>query len=404
MDLSEDQIIGLFRKCVSAELSPLEKTLLLQWYVDADLDRFETMLGLYLSTVSVPANVEPVLPSGWQGFQRARLIAAITDADLAEEEVVPDLPIIRRANWFYWTAAASVVVLVIGMYFFRNSTPHPSLPSIQAAILAPGGEKATLTLGNGSRIVLDSAGSGTLASQGGSQVVKLAGGLLAYRAAAGKADAEPVFNTIETPRGGEYQLILPDGTHVWLNAASSIHYPSTFTGTDRTVAITGEAYLEVAKDPSRPFRITAGDLQVQVLGTAVDVMAYSDEAAVKTTLIDGSVKVAAGGASTLLRPGQQAGFDRKEKTLSLSSPDIDEVVAWKEGKFLFTHASLRTIMRQMGRWYDVDVVYQGNVDDILFTGMLARKQNAAQSLEILALDKKVRFLTEGRKITVIPIH
>jgi transmembrane sensor len=310
-------------------------------------------------------------------------------------------------------AAAAILLLgSITILYIHNKRRTASIAQVinrsaeAVAPLAPGGNKAILQLGNGSTIVLDSAHNGLLARQGAARVLKLDSGQLSYQGDT-QAGAHPVvYNTISTPRGGQYQLVLPDGTAVWLNAASSLHFPTAFTGKDRTVTMTGEAYFEVAKDPSRPFHVRTGDMTVDVLGTHFNVMAYTDEKSVKTTLLEGAVKVSEGGQERLLSPGQQASLNLFPQApapsqISVRPVDVQQVIAWKNGFFEFDNMDLGTIMRQISRWYDVDIRYETADTSARFGGGISRKLNLPDVLRLLEVNG-VHFRLENRTLTVIP--
>jgi ferric-dicitrate binding protein FerR (iron transport regulator) len=232
-------------------------------------------------------------------------------------------------------------------------------------------------------------------------VVKQSNGQLAYNTQNEKP-TEVLYNTLTTPRGGQYQLVLPDGSKVWLNAASAISYPTAFTGSERKVEIKGEAYFEIAKNTAMPFIVKVNDAQVQVLGTHFNINAYSDEDAIKTTLLEGAVKVTKDAASTLLKPGQQAILGRSSNEIRVQeNTDLDAVLAWKNGYFSFNQTDLATIMRQIARWYDVDIVYSDKVPERRFGGEIPRNTNAAEVLKMLE-ESKVHFRIEGRKVIVLP--
>jgi ferric-dicitrate binding protein FerR (iron transport regulator) len=209
------------------------------------------------------------------------------------------------------------------------------------------------------------------------------------------------MNTIQTPRGGQYQVILPDGTKVWLNAASSLTYPTAFTGGDRAVQLRGEAYFEVAGNKEKPFKVMVGNMQVNVLGTHFNVMAYEDENAIQTTLLEGAVQVTNGGVSHLLKPGQEGRLDRSSDAFRLLDVDADEAVAWKNGVFQFGGISIETVMRQIVRWYDVDVEYQGRTNEH-FRGTISRSANASEVFKMLELTGAVHFTIDGKKVIVKP--
>lgn len=314
-------------------------------------------------------------------------------------------PVARRL-WFRVAAAALLIgIFFIGITLYRVPSPviysDATLAAQQA--IPPGHDGATLTLADGSKVVLDSLGSGLLTTQNGTKVV-LNNGQLTYQADNANATAV-VYNTISTARGRQFKLTLPDGSQVWLNAASSLRYPTAFTGNERNVEITGEAYFEVAKNEQMPFKVKAnGRMEVQVLGTHFNVNAYEDEEAVRTTLLEGSVKVAAAERSVILKPGQQASISNKSNESSpilVQTVDIEAVVAWKNGVFNFQDATLERVMRQLARWYDIEIVYEKGIPNIVFEGEINRQNALADvlhSLERLG----VHFKLEGRRLTVLP--
>jgi ferric-dicitrate binding protein FerR (iron transport regulator) len=255
-------------------------------------------------------------------------------------------------------------------------------------------------LANGKKIVLDSMSNGVVAVQSGAKIL-LKNDQVSYN---NTREAEAVsYNTMSTPRGRQYTLVLSDGSKVWLNAASSITFPTSFMGKERNVEITGEAYFEVAHDAERPFKVKVGDMQVQVLGTHFNVNAYEDEGDIKTTLLEGSVKVSKGNENTLIVPGEQA--------VILNSPsgvggitvkkdiDLDEVVAWKNGLFNFNNADLKTVMRQLSRWYNVNIIYTGEIPNRVFGGEMQRDLHLSQVLKLLEKNN-VHFKIDGKNIVV----
>jgi len=263
----------------------------------------------------------------------------------------------------------------------------------------PGGDKATLTLADGSTVILDEAKNGILAQQGSSKIIKV-GAKLLYDPT-DKNSKDVVYNTISTPKGGQYQLELPDGSLVWLNATSSIHFPTSFAGKERRVEITGEAYFEVAKNRDMPFIVSVNGAEVQVLGTHFNVNAYSDEDNVKTTLLEGSVRFVHGVNADMLKPGQQSQLAGDGQVKVVSNVDVDEVVAWKNGMFDFENAGIETVMRQLSRWYDVEIEYKGKPDD-LFIAEIRRQIKLSDALKALELTGKVKFEIQGKKIIVMP--
>ena len=267
--------------------------------------------------------------------------------------------------------------------------------------IAPGGNKAILTLANGNTLVLTNAKNGKLASQGGMAISKTADGQVKYAESGQNALSNTlVYNTATTPKGGQYQLILSDGTKVWLNSASSIKYPVSFIGNERRVELIGEAYFEVAHNAAKPFRVVSNGQTVEVLGTHFNINAYADENAVKTTLLQGSVKVSSAGSSSVIKPGEQAQFNNGKINV-VRGVDLDAAVAWKNGLFYFEDNSIQEVMRQFARWYDVDVKYEGEVPSRHFSGEISRNINATQMLDILSF-KKIHYKLQGKTIIVMP--
>jgi len=257
-----------------------------------------------------------------------------------------------------------------------------------------------LTLANGTRILLDTVQRGAITSQGNSRVLKTDDGRLAYEPVT-KKTTSLVYNTLSTPRGGQYQLTLPDGSRVWLNAASSITYPTAFTGDERIVSITGEAYIEVVHNKDQPFRVQAGDQLVEDIGTAFNINAYSDEPVIKTTLVAGKVKVSSGTATRVLSPGQQV--QGKGSMLEMvAGVDVDQVLAWKNGAFSFRNADLPTVMRQLARWYDIEVEYTGPVPAGTFDGEIGRGLTLNQVLQGLAQARINYTIVNSHKIVIRP--
>ncbi|MBB5441077.1 archaellum component FlaF (FlaF/FlaG flagellin family) [Pedobacter sp. AK017] len=320
------------------------------------------------------------------------------------EQILPMLTETRLMKTFPWrriAAAASVVLClsVGGYYLLKDKTENPEVIAAKQQDFTPGSNKAILTLSNGKQILLDEAGKGKLAAEGNSVINKIGNGRVVYNDDRSLNDnAANVLNTMATPRGGQYQLTLADGTDVWLNAASSITYPATFTGKDREVEITGEVYFQVAHNADKPFRVKSNGQTVEVLGTHFNINAYDNEAAIKTTLVEGSVAVTANNQKKFLKPGQQAMLS--SNTLTTKSVDINEELAWKQGYFDFTDADIKSIMRQLSRWYDVDVEFVGPVTTETFTGRISRGRNISQVLKIVEGSKYVHLTFEERRIMV----
>lgn len=306
-------------------------------------------------------------------------------------------------KWWGW-AAAILLLLTTGTYLWmQNGEKHQqhTLFSQQIPLkdIPAGKSGAILTLSDGTQLVLDSLRNGTIALQNGTQVI-LKNGQLAYDPTS-KNNGSITYNTMSTPKGRQFQVTLPDGSQVWLNSASSITYPTSFIGNERRINIEGEAYFEVAKNPKMPFRIKINNrAEVEVLGTHFNINAYRDEDNIKTTLLEGQVKVTAGSENALLQPGQQAQLKATEKILIINA-DIEKVMAWKNGFFNFDGVRMDEVMRQLSRWYDIEVVYEKGVPSIVFAGEMDRTVSLNGLLKGLE-GFGVHFRVEGRRLIVLP--
>ncbi len=317
-----------------------------------------------------------------------------------------DHPVGRRRSYrLIRVAAAACILLGLGLAGYLLIRQKHSQPAVaRAADILPGGNKASLTLANGQKIILDGTRNGRLAQQDDITVTKAKDGQLIYKAeetsaaAAGKniatAGNNIGYNTISTPAGGQYQVTLSDGSRVWLNASSSLSYPVSFSG-ERTVSIMGEAYFEVAADGKKPFRVKTRAGEVEVLGTSFNINSYEDEPEIRTTLLQGKVRV---NGSTVLQPGQQAQV--WGDGVRVVMVDTEPFVAWKNDKFMFDNSDIRTIMRMIARWYDVKVEYAGPITDEKFGGSVSRFSNVSKVLDILQLTGNVHFKVDQRRITV----
>ncbi len=348
----------------------------------------------------------------WDTFEpREPMPEAVSDRILSNifpsEETTFDEPEQARGiTWLWPKLVAAALLIGLGLYWWKGYQGKVQLAQQQVAVtqsvdLPPGGNKAVLTLGDGSSITLDSAGNGLLASQGGTSVTQAGKGQLVYKSEQ-EAAAVPVINTVTTPKGGQFHIVLPDGTGAWLNAASSLRFPTAFTGKQRNVDITGEVYFEVAHNKQMPFVVKNGETRITVLGTHFNVMAYDDEKVMRTTLLEGAVKVTRGTSEALLAPGQQARINAGTGNVRVvDGVDTDKELSWKNGYFQFENESLESVMRQVSRWYDVEVQYEGNTRGENFTGRLPRNSNVSKLLKILALSG-VKFRIEDKTIIVTP--
>jgi len=332
-----------------------------------------------------------------------------------------------RVGWRRMAAASVVLLLGAGVVLWSRFSARRTITGLDRPVVAiqkdfaPGGSKATLTLDDGSNITLDSsAAKGRLAQQGMTSIINMSGGGLVYRIdgdaeegkTGGAGTGSVLYNTVSTARGGQYRVRLPDGTAVWLNAASSLRFPTGFIGKERVVELKGEAYFEVAANVSMPFHVklhtSSGEGDVEVLGTSFNVNAYDDEQMMRTSLVEGAVRIKAGAVATLLRPGQQAQLVGAGLVHVKDNVNMDEVVAWKNNRFNFKSADIRTIMRQISRWYDVEVEYTaaappGDSSKKVsphFNTEISRNTNASDILTALELTGKVKFRIENKKIIV----
>ncbi|QEH43828.1 FecR family protein [Chitinophaga sp. XS-30] len=306
---------------------------------------------------------------------------------------------VHRNTRFNWRIAAAVIFAVLGAatgWILLKQGDKTAETVVQVQDVLPGSDRAVLQLGNGQIIVLDTSHGQII--QNGALTVNNDSGLLNYYGKAAMAE----YHTLSVPRGGQYKLQLPDGTDVWLNAASSITYPTAFTGAERIVEITGEAYFEVAKMKQKPFRVkSANGSEIEVLGTHFNVNAYADEPSVVATLLEGSIRFSKANKHYLMKPGQQARLNKAGEIDIISDINIDAVTAWRNGYFYFDGTDLQTVMRQIARWYDVTVTYEGKVPDMKFSGEISKSNNASLVLKMLEATR-VRFEIEGNKIIVKP--
>lgn len=388
-------------------------------------------LAEWISRSENDAALTAVLSRAWDEYQPGADVVELAADRLRLPEILHESYPLQNSgageddqapvkNGFFrnsWLRVAAVLVLFVGAaaaFFFlpEKDAPSAKIASVETPVIEPGGNKALLTLADGSVIVLDSASNGALAAQGGVKIVKQDGVVTyIFEPSQELPTTENLLNTISTPRKGEYHIILPDGSKAWLNAESSITFPVQFAANERKVSVTGEVYFEIRPIASAngklPFLVdirTSGgknDAQVQVLGTHFNINAYNDEAFVRTTLLEGSVTVARDGKSTLLKPGQQARIGEGGKIDLQTNVDTDEVMAWRKGMFYFSNADIRTVMRQIARWYDVDVAFEGKLPDERFEGTIPRQTTLQEVVEILK-QSNLHIKLEGRKATVLP--
>ncbi len=387
-------------------------SILLKKYIDQQLSEEE--LTIFFREVARPEN-EAVIQAALDNDFRANGVSGLSTADqrarayeaFKRETGTENNTPVRRVLMYRWAAAAAIALLIVtGVQVWRTSHRPVKVVAIETKNdLPPGGNKAVLTLANGRKIILDSAANGTLAQQGNTRIIKLDNGQLAYNAGGQTGTGD--INTLATPRGGRYQLNLPDGSKVWLNAASSLSYPVAFTGKDRTVTLTGEAYFEVAGNAAQPFYIKMPpsqpgrtEVKVEVLGTHFNISAYNDEASINTTLLEGAVKVSSGNYLQVLKPGQQAQVSTAGVIQLVNNADVELAVAWKNGEFRFKRAGMASIMNQLARWYNFNVQYTSPVPAMRYSGSIGRSAKLSEVLEMLGTLTGARFELKGNILKV----
>ena len=391
MSLSTERYEKLLQKYLDGQCNRAEMEELYAWLQSSGSNRslLTAMQREFEKTMSEHHDI----PSEVSDRIETRLLQ-----DISQEKVVR-LPQRMRLRWI---AAAVVLLAGSGIYYYMSTvssrktlTADNSALAADTGDIAPGTNKAILTLANGDVVTLDSAGNQVINQ--GQAIVHQQNGQLHY-AAQGSSDVV-TYNTLTVPRGGQFNIVLSDGSHVWLNAASSMRYPTSFKGDRREVEIQGQGYFEVAPDASKPFFVKANNTEVQVLGTQFDIMAYADEKSINTTLIEGLVNVKYGNIQQRLRPGQQAVVDPVTGNMVVMPADVDQVTAWKTGFFEFDNASLADILRQLSRWYDIEVSYKQTGNERLFGGRISRSLPLSDILHMLEANGPA-FSLSGRKLTV----
>ena len=393
MALSKEQLEELYNKYVQNRCTQQE------------LDALINELGFEGENVQ-EETITQLFNGTWDGLDvfpdKYKLPALSLPQAINYETPVVDMYAVKR-RWRRFAAAASVLlVLGVAAYWLIRTRETTLKTTTTASIkdISPGGNKAILILADKSTIVLDSVANGKLAQQGLATITKSNDGQLSYSLPANRGGKrEVLYNTLRTPRGGQYQLVLPDGSKVWLNAASSITYPTAFPGKERKITIDGEAYFEVVHNKAKPFKVQANGTEVEVLGTHFNVHAYSDEPAEKITLVEGKVKVS-NKESAILKPGEQAQVRSNSPIQVVNDVDMEEVLAWKNGLFRFNNADIESIMKQVERWYDVTVEYEGAKPEGHFKGKIPRNVMASEMLKIIEASG-VHFRIENKKVIIM---
>lgn len=308
-------------------------------------------------------------------------------------------------TWYRYAAVVALISISVGIFLFtKGKFSRPSVTDLLVKTgndARPGGNKAILTLADGTIISLNDATKGRLARQAGITVTKTREGQVVYQADGFSKAQKSLINTIHTPRGGNYQISLPDGSKVWLNAESSLKFPTYFAGNERKVTLTGEAYFEVAKNEHQPFVVQTSLQEVKVLGTHFNINSYEDEGTTKTTLLEGSVKVSAAHGAITLKPGEQSLLNSGQTVPSVVSVDVEHEMAWKNGMFIFKEEPIESIIRKLSRWYNVEIDIKGKPSGLSFTGAVSRTKNISSVLKIMEGAGDIHFKTEGNRIIII---
>ncbi|UPZ15469.1 FecR family protein [Flavobacterium humidisoli] len=354
----------------------------------------------------------------WYLHKAANSNEQLSEYELADsyEHLKLRLPLAQQTKvvnlWPRIAAAASIVLLFgAGIFYFTKSELRVEQENIQVVEkpkeIAPGGNRGILTLSNGKQIVLSDISSKDIIAKEDQDEVTIkmdANGVITYVINPNADDSEEdanSFNTLSTPTGGQYNIVLADGTKVFLNAVSSIKYPTQFNGDQRIVELEGEAYFEVAKNKSKPFLVKSANQTIEVLGTHFNVHAYNNEAVIKTTLLEGSVAVSSKNQKAILKPGQQSNISESSSKIAVKEVDTEAAIAWKNGRFKFDNADLKSVMKQLERWYGIKVEYRGDVSDVRFNGGTFRNKNLSEVLKVLELSN-IKFKVEGKTIIVYP--
>lgn len=379
--------------------------------------RLKYLYNQYLNDQCSPAELEELKQLLRQAENEEGLKAVMEDAwyeiDEAGLQAMPAEraeSIFKKAskkknnNRWWMRAAAAVIILLsgwsIGAYVQKKqSTSQFANSNITAQRIEPGSNKATLQLANGKQIILNDIPTGKDVQVAGMKIIKTAAGKVIYQV--DQHESSEAINTITTPRGGEHEIVLADGSKVWLNASSSLRFPVAFNKNNRTVELNGEAYFEIAKDASKPFSVNANGTTIAVLGTSFNINAYNDNPTVTATLLDGSVKFKKAGKEVLLTPGQQGIVFNNGSDIKVAAADIEKVMGWKNGYFVFRDENIAEIMKQVSRWYNVDIEFDGDLSDREFGGTVSRYKNITELLDNMQLTKTIHYKIDGKKVIIM---
>ena len=386
--MNTNQLRTINQKYNKGTASPEEIAYIEKWYEDLGDDSFE------------------FINQQQRNELKTELYTSLKEQIHTSQESSYSTPKVRRFKFpVWWAAAVLALIATVGLYYEFKSADQKIVVNHTRKTLngdvLPGGNRAILKLADGTEIILDSANTGMLAERGFSSVRKSKDGQVVFETnqqTQVASQTKPLINTLSTPRGGQYQIILPDGTKVWLNAASVLRFPNVFTGKQRVVELEGEAYFEVAKNTKMPFNVLVNNMKVEVLGTHFNIMAYADESSTNTTLLEGLVRIVKGNESKMIVPGEQALVNG---SILVAKVNVQDAIAWKNGLTSFNNADIKSIMRQVERWYNVDVTFKGTFPPRTFTGEISRDANLSELFKILQLSN-INFKIEGENVIVTP--
>ncbi|PTS99334.1 anti-sigma factor [Pedobacter sp. HMWF019] len=384
------RIAGLITRYMNNSLDPLQQEELMQWINDDPANE-----SLFKKLNSRDGRDHYL--NGLNSFPAVNALVRVKDRIHGTSKVLKMRR--RKQKWVYASVAAVLLLISIASWFVVENKTNDDELRYATESISPGRTVATLTLSNGKKITLDSIANGRFAEQSGVSISKTKDGNLVYQFSEQRTGVDnDQFNSIETPKGGTYQINLPDGTKVWLNAASLLRFPVRFSQKERRVELAGEGYFEVAKDKSRPFFVKNNTQEVKVLGTHFNINGYSDNTFVQTTLIEGSVQVSSFQEASdiehvVLRPGQQS--ELNSGNFIVKPANIQEVMAWKNGNFLFDAMELSNILKQLNRWYNINVDYSG-VPNLRLTGYISRNESLYRVLQMLEITANVKFKVQNK--------
>ncbi|MBN8859161.1 MAG: FecR domain-containing protein [Sphingobacteriales bacterium] len=385
--MKTEYLKSLLKKYNAGKCTPEEKLWLEQWYLSFEWSKMDDISSIQLQKLKEDT---------WNNLRQSGYQSPGENTRLSGKSAF------KRKWWYYGAAAALLIACFVPVWMRHKPVQTVAVSvakdSVKVNDFLPGISKALLVMANGSVVTLDSTGTGELKEADGTKINTQSGQLVYHTLS--ESNSPVLYNTLNIPRGAEYRLVLADGSKVWMNAASSLRFPTRFTGKERIVYLTGEAYFEVAKNPAKPFKVKTDDnMEVEVMGTHFNIMAYEDESWIRTTLIEGSVKVKSREENALLVPSQQAALQKNTRKLLVKEVDIDKEIAWKNGIIEFNDDELPYIMRQLSRWYDVEVSFEGDVPKGTYNGSIPRKATLSEVMEILRL-AGVKYWLDNKRVVI----